>query len=59
MAGLGQIAFLGGGGLSGLIASFLTLRVGLQGTFALMGTTGLVLGATELLRRGRLRLRSA
>jgi len=59
MAGLGQIAFLGGGGLSGLIASFLTLRVGLQGTFALMGTTGLVLGATELLRRSRLRLRSA
>jgi hypothetical protein len=59
MAGLGQIAFLGGGGLSGLIASLLTLQVGLQGTFALMGATGLVLGVTELLRRGRLRLRSA
>ena len=59
MAGLGQIAFLGGGGLSGLLAALLSMKVGLQGTFALMGTAGLVLGLSELIRRGGLRLRSA
>ncbi len=58
MAGLGQIAFLGGGGLSGLLAALLSMKVGLQGTFALMGATGLVLGLSELIRRGGLRLRS-
>lgn len=59
MAGLGQIAFLGGGGLSGLLAALLSMKVGLQGTFALMGAAGLVLGISELIRRGGLRLRSA
>ena len=59
MAGLAQIAFLGGGGLSGLLAAVLSMQVGLNGTFALMGAAGLVLGATELIRRGGLRLRSA
>jgi hypothetical protein len=59
MAGLGQIAFLGGGGLSGLLAAALSMRVGLSATFAVMGSAGLVLGITELIRRGGLRLRSA
>jgi hypothetical protein len=59
MAGLAQIAFLGGGGLSGLLAAILSMKIGLYGTFALMGTAGLVLGSTELIRRGGLRLRSA
>ncbi|MFZ0409719.1 MAG: MFS transporter [Cyanobium sp.] len=59
MAGLGQIAFLGGGGLSGLLAAALSMRVGLAATFALMGSAGLVLGITELIRHGGLRLRSA
>jgi hypothetical protein len=56
MAGLGQIAFLGGGGLSGLMAAGLSLTLGLRGTFALLGTAGLVLGLVELRQRGRLRL---
>ena len=59
MAGLGQIAFLGGGGLSGLLAAALSMQVGLSATFAVMGSAGLVLGITELIRRGGLRLRSA
>ncbi len=56
MAGLGQIAFLGGGGFSGLIAAALCLRVGLQATFALMGSVGLALGLLELTSRWGQRL---
>jgi hypothetical protein len=58
MAALGQIASLGGGGLSGLVAALLTLRVGLDQTFALMGICGMVLALLELLGRRDLRLRS-
>jgi hypothetical protein len=58
MAGLGQIAFLGGGGFSGLIAAGLLDRFGMGATFGLLGSIGLVLGVAELLVRGRLRLRS-
>ncbi len=58
MAALGQIAALGGGGLSGLLAALLTMRVGLDRTFALMGITGMVLALVELLSRRNLRLRS-
>jgi hypothetical protein len=58
MAGLGQIAFLGGGGLSGLLAALLTMQLGLQTCFALLGTSGLVLSLWELNRR-RLRLEPA
>jgi MFS family permease len=58
MAGLGQIAFLGGGGLSGVLAALLSTRVGLMPTFAVLGTAGLALGVAELLGRGGLRLRS-
>jgi MFS family permease len=56
MAGLGQIAFLGGGGLSGIAAALLSARIGLGGAFALLGAIGLVLGLGELLLQGRLRL---
>jgi MFS family permease len=56
MAGLGQIAFLGGGGLSGITAALLSGRIGLNGTFALLGSVGLVLGIGELVRRGGLTL---
>lgn len=56
MAGLGQIAFLGGGGLSGLLAASLSLSIGLRATFALLGSLGVVLGVWELARNGRRRL---
>ena len=58
MAGLGQIAFLGGGGISGLIAAGLTdlLPGGLWSCFALLGSFGAALGAAELLRQWRMRL---
>lgn len=54
-AGLSQIAFLGGGGLSGLLAALLTMRLGLLWCFALLGVAGLALGLYELTKR-RLRL---
>ena len=56
MAGLGQIAFLGGGGLSGIAAALISTRIGLGGTFALLGAIGSVLGLGELVLQGRLRL---
>jgi hypothetical protein len=56
MAGLGQIAFLGGGGLSGLVAAGLTSSLGLPACFALLGGSGLVIGVSELVRHGGLRL---
>jgi len=61
MAGLGQIAFLGGGGASGLLAALITMQAGLVSSFALLGGIALALGVQELLRNGglRLRLRSA
>ena len=54
MAGLSQIAFLGGGGLSGLIAAQLTITLGLQATFAIAGGIGLILSIGEIWRRGRI-----
>ncbi|MEB3201137.1 MAG: MFS transporter [Synechococcaceae cyanobacterium] len=57
MAALGQIAFLGGGGFSGLIAALLTQRLGLRACFALLGVVGLTLGIMELVQRGRRRLK--
>jgi len=56
MAGLAQIAFLGGGGLSGIAAALLSGRIGLNGTFGLLGSVGLVLGIGELVWRGGLTL---
>lgn len=58
MAGLGQIAFLGGGGFSGLLAAGLLGKIGLGSTFGILGSLGFALGLSELLRRGGLRLRS-
>ncbi|MFM9109405.1 MAG: MFS transporter [Prochlorococcaceae cyanobacterium] len=59
MAGLGQIAFLGGGGFSGVMAALLVQRLGLTPTFGLMGSLGLALALWELGRSHGLRLRSA
>ncbi|MFM7653305.1 MAG: MFS transporter [Vulcanococcus sp.] len=58
MAGLGQIAFLGGGGLSGLAAAGLSLwpPLGVWGCFGVLGSLGVLLGATELVNRRSLRL---
>ena len=56
MAGLGQIAFLGGGGLSGLAAAVISQLIGLWPCFALLGGLGMLIGAQELLRRGRQQL---
>ena len=56
MAGLSQIAFLGGGGLSGLLAAGLTLTWGLGACFGLLGAVGCALGAGELIRHHRTRL---
>jgi MFS family permease len=58
MAGMGQIAFLGGGGIGGLMAGLLTQRIGLLPTFALLGSIGLVLGLAELVRHGSLRIQA-
>lgn len=58
MAGLGQIAFLGGGGFSGLVAAGLTRGLGLATTTGVLGSLGLGLGIVELARRGGMRLRS-
>jgi MFS family permease len=59
MAGLSQIAFLGGGGLSGLMAALLTMAWGLGPTAALLGGIGIGLGLLELVRRGSSRLAAA
>ena len=58
MAGLGQIAFLGGGGISGLAAALLTgvMPGGLWGTLALLGSLGALLGVAELLQHRQMRL---
>jgi len=58
MAGLGQIAFLGGGGLSGLAAAGLTASLpgGLWSTLALLGCLGALLGGWELLQRSTMSL---
>ena len=52
MAGLSQIAFLGGGGMSGLIAAMIASTLGLQATFATAGGVGLLLASWEIWRRG-------
>jgi MFS family permease len=59
MAGLSQIAFLGGGGLSGLLAGYLTGAKGLTATFVILGLAGLTVGMVELASRWKLELRSA
>jgi hypothetical protein len=59
MAGLGQIAFLGGGGFSGLLAAGMTRGIGMSSTIGVLGSLGVALGIEELARRGGMRLRSA
>ncbi|MEC7896970.1 MAG: MFS transporter, partial [Cyanobacteriota bacterium] len=56
MGGLSQIAFLGGGGLSGLLAAMLVLVTNLKTTFALTGGVGLVLALLWMWKRGRQKL---
>ncbi|MEB3322703.1 MAG: MFS transporter [Synechococcaceae cyanobacterium] len=56
MAALAQIAFLGGGGLSGLVAGALAGRLGLPATFLMLGGAGLALGLLELGRNRRMAL---
>lgn len=52
MAGLAQIAFLGGGGISGLMAAGITIERGLGFCCGLLGAIGVVLAAAELWRFG-------
>ncbi len=56
MAGLGQIAFLGGGGLSGLLAAGMSLQTGLWPSFVVLGSLGAALGLWELLSQQHTRL---
>ena len=56
MAGLSQIAFLGGGGLSGLLAALLVMATSLSSTFAITGGVGAVLALLWMVRRGDQRL---
>jgi hypothetical protein len=56
MAGLGQIAFLGGGGLSGLLAAGMSLQTGLWPNFVVLGSLGTALGLWELLNQRNIRL---
>jgi MFS family permease len=58
MAGLSQIAFLGGGGLSGLLAAGLVAAKGLTATFTVLGLTGLAVGIVELASHWKLGLKS-
>ena len=59
MAGLGQIAFLGGGGLSGQLAAGFTMRWRLGATCGVLGAIGLGIAGQDLLRRGQDRLKLA
>ena len=52
MAGLSQIAFLGGGGLSGLLAALLVMATSLTTTFAITGGIGLAMTVLWVTRRG-------
>ena len=56
MAGLSQIAFLGGGGLSGLLAAALVMITDLPTTFAISGGIGAALALLWIQRRSDQRL---
>ncbi len=51
MAALSQIAFLGGGGLSGLAAALMVIKVGLPSTFATAGGIGIGIAIWGLWRK--------
>ena len=53
VAGMAQIAFLGGGGMSGLAAASLTMGFGLPFCFGLLGSLGAMVALRELARFGR------
>ena len=53
MAGLSQIAFLGGGGLSGLLAAQMVISTGISTTFATAGGIGLGLALWGFWQKGR------
>ncbi|MEC7381873.1 MAG: MFS transporter, partial [Cyanobacteriota bacterium] len=53
MAGLSQIAFLGGGGLSGLLAAQMVISAGISTTFATAGGIGLGLALWGFWQKGR------
>ena len=52
MAGLSQIAFLGGGGLSGLLAALMVMATSLSTTFAITGGIGAALALLWMHQRG-------
>ena len=56
VAGMGQLAILGGGGLSGLLAAGLVTTIGFAPAFAWLGGLGAVLALWEVARHGELRL---
>ncbi|HJL68524.1 MAG TPA: MFS transporter, partial [Prochlorococcaceae cyanobacterium Gl_MAG_24] len=53
MAALSQIAFLGGGGFSGIIAALMVMAAGLPSTFATAGGIGIGIGIWGLWRKGK------
>ena len=56
MAGLSQIAFLGGGGLSGLIVALLVMTTSLSTAFALTGGLSAAVAVLWMRKRGAKRL---
>ena len=56
MAGLSQIAFLGGGGLSGLIVALLVMITNLSTAFALTGGLSAAAAVLWIRKRGARRL---
>tara|TARA_B100002051_G_scaffold168010_1_gene158676 strand:- start:16255 stop:17484 length:1230 start_codon:yes stop_codon:yes gene_type:complete len=58
MAGLSQIAFLGGGGLSGLVAAVLVMTTNLSTTFAITGGMSAVIAVIWMQRCGGRKLAS-
>ena len=59
MAALGQISFLGAGGISGIVAAAMAGRLGLMATFGVLGIAGVSLAVLELGARRGIWLRSA
>ncbi|MFL0755074.1 MAG: MFS transporter [Prochlorococcus sp.] len=53
MAALSQIAFLGGGGFSGIIAALMVMAAGLPSTFATAGGIGIGIAIWGLWRKGK------
>ena len=52
MGAMSQIAFLGGGGASGLVAAWVVMATDLTTTFALTGGVGTILAVLWIYRRG-------